>query len=136
MEYDPYNAEDKQQRTRAIIITSVIAVLVLGIAIWAIIAIVSSRNNNTAISNDNTTVAVDEGSNKKGTTDQTTNYPADNTNVPNTEGVTAQVQPQTPAPAAASQLTTTGPEDLLPLALVAGSAAMFISSRSLAKREA
>ena len=79
MDYNSYDgAEDKQQRTRIIIITTAIAIIVLGIAAWAIIAIVGSRAPEVAVTTP--TVAVDDATSREKTKEE---QPA-----PVTEGVT------------------------------------------------
>ncbi|MBQ8984560.1 hypothetical protein IJ098_01725 [Candidatus Saccharibacteria bacterium] len=128
MEYEYDDAEIKKQRVRTIAFTTAIAVIVLGIAIWAIIAIVGSRN--TEIADTSEPVATQDATSKEQTKDE---QPA-----PVTEGVVKTTEPakkvtSTPAKEAVPE---TGPEELLPLALVAGAAAAYVSSRKLATREA
>ena len=130
MEYEYNNAEDKQQRMRTIIITTAIAVIVLGIAAWAIIDIVGSRAETEA--NDSTTqVALDDATSREKAAEE---QPA-----PVTEGVSKTTEE--PAKPAATQNTAkpqsavpeTGPEELLPLALVCGLATAFVASKRLAR---
>ncbi len=130
MDFNPYSTEDKQQKTRIIIATVAIAAIVLGIAAWAIIAIVNGRNN-TAV--DQTAVAVDDNTTVKET----------EPSAPASEGVTTVTQPTTqtatvttlPTPTVQqNNVPDTGPEEILPLALVAGMMVTYISSRKFAKR--
>lgn len=130
MEYEYDGAEDKQQRQRVIIITTAIAVIVLGIAAWAIIAIVGSRTPEVAESNTGLVATEDATSREKTVEEQ----PA-----PVTEGVsktTAPVKTQTAATTTSNAVPETGPEELLPLALVAGAGAVYLSSRKLATARA
>lgn len=139
--------EDKSQRRRVIIVASAIAVIVLGIAIWAIVAIVSGSQTKVSTTNQ---VAVDDAkSSETATVKETVNE----TTAPATEGVSVTTESQTEKKAeqntTSAQKTTTvnntvttnqavpdtGPEELLPVALVAGSAIAFIASRRMAKAE-
>lgn len=127
MEYEYDDAEIKKQRVRTIAFTTAIAVIVLGIAIWAIIAIVGSRN--TAEVADTTETAKVEATSKEKTVEE---QPA-----PVTETVVKPAEPaKKPAAPAKETVPETGPEELLPLALVAGAAATYVSSKKLAVREA
>ena len=132
MDFNPYTTEDREQKVRIIIATVAIAVIVLGIASWAIIAIVGNKDGNQGA------VAVDDNSVSE-------NAPEANT--PKTEGVTTTVQPTVPVVKTAAQTTTTttaqkdnvpetGPEEILPFALVVGLITAYVSSRKLAKVEA
>ncbi|MBQ3352318.1 hypothetical protein IJG91_01480 [Candidatus Saccharibacteria bacterium] len=131
MEYEYDDAEIKKQRIRTIAFTTAIAVIVLGIAIWAIIAIVGSRNN-TEIADTTEMVATVDATSKEKTVEE---QPA-----PVTEGVVKATEPakksNTVAAPAKEAVPETGPEELLPLALVAGAAAAYVSSKKLAVREA
>lgn len=130
MDFNPYTTEDKEQKVRIIIATVAIAVIVLGIASWAIIAIVGSKNGNQEA------IALDDSS----VSDE-----APEANTPKTEGVTVTTQPTTPVVKNTTTQTTsmqkdnvpeTGPEEILPFALVIGLATAYISSKKLAKNEA
>lgn len=127
MEYEYDDAEIKKQRVRTIAFTTAIAVIVLGIAIWAIIAIVGSRN--TAEVADTTETTKVEATSKEKTVEE---QPA-----PVTETVAKPAEPaKKPATPAKEAVPETGPEELLPLALVAGAAAAYVSSKKLAVCEA
>ena len=60
MDTSLYESEDKTQRRRMIIIVTLIGLIVLAIAAWAIIAITDS-SNTTKNTTKNTEVAVDDG---------------------------------------------------------------------------
>ncbi|MBQ3309560.1 hypothetical protein IJG78_02690 [Candidatus Saccharibacteria bacterium] len=127
MDYNSYDgAEDKQQRTRIIIITTAIAIIVLGIAAWAIIAIVGSRAPEVAETTP--TVAVDDATSREKTKEE---QPA-----PVTEGVTKTTAPAATNTKAQETVPETGPEELLPGALVAGLGTTYVASRKLAKAHA
>ncbi len=132
MDFNPYSTEDNQQKVRIIIATVAIAVIILGIAAWAIIAIVGSRNNVAVEQTEE--VAVDDN------TSSTIKESAPESNVPTTEGVKKTTSAQSTTISMPAQTTgtvpETGPEELLPLALVAGSAVTFVASSKLTKREA
>ena len=132
MDTNYYESDDKSQRRRVIVITTAIALIVLGLASRAIVAIVSGGQQGTA---------------DKVTVDDTTKTAAVSENVtettaPVTEGVTtdgtatstAAVSTNTSAtPATRNTVPNTGPEELLPLALVAGSGVAFAASTKLKK---
>ncbi|MBR2588740.1 hypothetical protein IKE84_00090 [Candidatus Saccharibacteria bacterium] len=128
MEYELEGVEDKKQRQRVIIITTAIAIIVLGIAAWAIIAIVGSRSPEVPATAE--IAATEDATSREKTVEE---QPA-----PVTEGVTKVTEPKKQSTTATAKETVpeTGPEELLPVALVAGTAAAYISSRKLAKREA
>ena len=128
MEYEYDDAEIKKQRVRTIAFTTAIAVIVLGIAIWAIIAIVGSRNT-TEIA-DTTETAKVETTSKEKTVEEQPAPVTETTVVKTTEPVKKTTAP------AKEAVPETGPEELLPLALVAGAAAAYVSSKKLAVREA
>lgn len=147
MDFSPYSTEDKQQKVRIIIATAAIAVIVLGIATWAIIAIVGGKENKVA--DDQTpAVAVDDNAASNANNKQPETAPETegvNTEVEKTEEPTITVVHSTgddapaslPTPVTAQEtVPTTGPEEILPLALVAGMAATYVSSKKLAKSEA
>lgn len=126
MDYSAYNTDDKQQRIRVVLIATAIAVIVLGIASWAIIAIVGSRNQ--AAVQETETVAVDDTVKTEEPTP---------TAAPVTEGVSKTTAPAKQTTTTQTQVQNavpeTGPEELLPLALVAGLGTAFVASRKLAK---
>lgn len=145
MDYS-YANEDKTQRRRVFIVTTAIAAIVLGIAVWAIIAIVSSAETNNLSNKDNNTIAnVDDNNNSNHQEDTVLEKPSEST-PPETEGVNNDNKTETEKPAestvptishaaAQTEVPETGPEELLPLALVAGLSAMYVSSKKLAGRE-
>lgn len=130
MEVNPYTNEDKEQRRRVIIVATTIAVIILGIAVWSIIAIVGGSKKNTT-ADQPTTVAVDD---KNGKSTQINTKPSESS-APASEGVS-----KTTAPAktttSTGEVPETGPEEILPLALVLGGATAFVSSKKLATRKA
>ena len=136
MDYN-YASEDKTQRLRVIIITIAFSIIVLGIAAWAIIAIVGSRNSDENIAESPTIAAVDE--NKTAAVEEKVET------APATEGVSKTTESTTTSAnkAAANKPATTatavpetGPEELLPLAMVLGTGTAFAFSRKMAKNVA
>ena len=142
MDFNPYATEDKQQKIRIIIATAAIAVIVLGIATWAIIAIVGGKENK--VSDDQpAAVAVDDNTSNANNTESTT--VKEEETAPETEGVTVIHSTDDDAPTQnlpspvitqESSVPTTGPEEILPFALVAGLFTTYLGSRKLAKSEA
>ena len=136
MDYN-YASEDKTQRLRVIIITVAFSIIVLGIAAWAIIAIVGSRNSDENIAESPAIAAVDE--NKTAAIEEKVET------APATEGVSKTTESTTTSankaatnkPAAtAATVPETGPEELLPLAMVLGTGTAFAFSRKMAKNAA
>ena len=128
MEVNPYTNEDKEQRRRVIIVATTIAIIILGIAVWSIIAIVGGSKKTT---DQPAQVAAQEDSGKS---TQIATKPAES-EAPKTEGV-SKTAPATTTKPATNEVPETGPEEILPLALVLGGAAAFVSSKKLALREA
>ena len=124
-----YGHQNNSQKIRFIIITSIVAIVVLGIAVWAIVAMVSGKNKN------NTTAKVDTVS----VTDQTDKKQQEaekkSSNVTSTtEGVTTTIPAQTtPAESEKEDMPSTGPEQFLPIALTAGTLVTYLGSLKLAK---
>lgn len=144
MDYS-YANEDKAQRRRVFIVTTAIAAIVLGIAAWAIIAIISSAETNT-LNKDSQEIANVDDSNSTNHQENVVIDKAPENTPPETEGVNSddKTEAEPPKPvqstpevqiAAQTEVPETGPEEILPLALVAGVGAMYVSSKKLAKRE-
>lgn len=114
-----YGHQTNNQKIRFIIITSIVALVVLGIAVWAIVAMVSGKNkNNTTAKVETATVT--EQTDKKQETEK------------KTSSVTPTVTPAQPAPVVQEDIPSTGPEEFLPIALTAGIFAAYLASRKLA----
>ena len=132
MEVSPYTNEDKEQRRRVIIVATTIAVIILGIAVWSIIAIVGGSKKNSS-TDQNTQVAVDEG---QGKSSQVSAEPVE-PDAPAIEGVSTSAPAPAPAVVATqNEVPETGPEEILPFALVLGCITAYVSSKKLATREA
>ena len=138
MEVNPYTTDDKEQRRRIIIVATTIAVIILGIAVWSIIAIVGGSKKNTTADQPAQVANVDDG---KGKSTEISTVPAES-DAPSTEGVSKTTQsntankPATTTASAQSAVPETGPEEILPLALVLGGLTAYVSSKKLATREA
>ena len=134
MDSSIYEAEDKSQRRRVIIIATAVALIVLGIASWAIIAIVSGGQEKVANTQQ---VAVDDASTAKITTEKESSV--SETTAPLTEGVStttpASTQTTTVVTTTQESVPNTGPEELLPIALIAGLGVAYLSSRKFVKSE-
>ena len=124
-----YGQQNNSQKIRFIIITSIVALVVLGIAVWAIVAMISGKNKNTTSKVD--TVAVQDQTDKK--TQEAEKKSSDVTST--TEGVvkTVPAQTSTQAEPKKEDIPSTGPEEFLPIALTAGTAVAYVGSRRLAK---
>lgn len=137
MDTSYYEYEEKSQRRRVVAITAIIAVVVLIITSWAIVQIISNASTETS----EEVVAVDDGA-KIPATEGVTSEGADAQNETEADLIATEqndvVENETQSVAALSSVSSvpeTGAEELLPLALVAGSGAAFIASRKLAKSE-
>lgn len=136
MEENPYINEDKEQRRRVIIVATTIAIIILGIAVWSIIAIVGGSKKNTEQVAQVATTS-ETSSKETQAVSKTTE-----TEAPASEGVSTVVENAQPVvkntatSVATDAVPETGPEELLPLALVLGGITAFVSSKKLATREA
>ncbi len=175
MDTSMYETDDKTQRRRVIVVATLIGLVVLSIAAWAIVAI---ANNDQGLKNAATKqeVAVDDGANKEapktegvstevaGTASEQTEAEKQEQAAKQQEEAAKQQQEQAAKQreeaakkqeeiakqqeqaassssantnktiAAQDTVPATGPEELLPLALVAGLAATYFASRKFAKR--
>ena len=137
MDTNYYEYEEKSQRRRVVAITAIIAVVVLIITSWAIVQIISNASTETS----EEVVAVDDGA-KIPATEGVTSEGVDAKNKSEADLIATEqndvVENETQSVTALSGVSSvpeTGAEELLPLALVAGSGAAFIASRKLAKSE-
>ena len=124
-----YGHQNNSQKIRFIIITSIVAIVVLGIAVWAIVAMVSGKNkNNTTAKVD--TVSVTDQTDKKQQEAEKKSSSVTST----TEGVSTTVPAQTTSAGSENEdMPSTGPEEILPFALVLGSLTTYLCSLKLAK---
>ncbi len=143
MDTSYYEYEEKSQRRRVVAITAIIAVVVLIITSWAIVQIISNASTETSeeVVAVDEVAAVDDGA-KIPATEGVTSEGADAKNETEADLIATEqndvVENETQSVAALSSVSSvpeTGAEELLPLALVAGSGAAFITSRKLAKSE-
>ena len=136
MEPNPtlYGQQNNSQKVRFIIITAIVAVVILGIAVWAIVAMVSGKNKSTTANTSAETSSVAQ-------TDQTDKTDKDSEKkssdiTATTEGVVKTVPATTENKtdsSAEKDIPTTGPEEILPAALVLGSLTTFLGSLKLVK---
>ena len=145
-----YGQQNNSQKIRFIIITAVVAVVVLGIAVWAIVAMVSGKNRNTTKVTEPDTVATQDQTDKqtesteKQSEDITSTTEGVSTTVPaqtqtNNQASSTQTQPSTinsTAAAKSNNLPSTGPADFLPIALLLGSLTTCLASAKLAREVA
>lgn len=140
MDTSYYESEDKKQRRTVVAIIALIAIVALSITVWAIISIVSS-SDTTKIA-ESPEIAVDdpaseapktEGVTTASEAEEGTETPASN-DIDSTEKTNISAgQSDSSSLATVSSVPETGPEDFLPLALLAGSGAAFVSSKRLTK---
>ena len=153
-------SSQKSQNIKFIIVTVLVALVILGIVVWAILFFVNGRNKKplAAQTNQTTTTSQTENAAQTENTGENTSDVVAVTEIGDatstTDGVNAsepaQATSDTKAPSEVQDNSTastisnheddnmpkTGPEDILPLALIAGAAAAYLSSRTLAKRSA
>ena len=122
-----YGHQNNAQKIRFIIITSIVAIVVLGIAVWAIVAMVSGKNKNNSTAKVET-VSVTEQTEKKQEEKKTSSTTSTN------ESTTVVTPAQTTTTETnKDDIPSTGPEEFLPVALTAGTFVTYLSSRKLAK---
>ena len=126
--------DKKKQKIRFIASTAVVASVVLGLAVWGIVAMVSSRNRVEIATNDNTTPVTTAAVRKK---DEEEIKAGDATS--STEGVKEVVAPTAPAaPVEAhtgDNIPQTGPEEILPFAMLTGSLVAYVGSSMVKAKE-
>lgn len=121
-----YGQQNNSQKIRFIIVTSIVAIVVLGIAVWAIVALVSGKNKNSTAKVD-TGAVQEQTDNKQKETEKKT---SDTT----TESTTVVIPTKTQTVEAPKEdIPSTGPEEFLPIALVLGALTTYIGSIKLAK---
>lgn len=134
-----YGAQNaKAQNIKFIITTALVALVILGIAVWSIVFIVGQQENTnleTSSTEESTTASV---------TDQISQEIVEVTES-TTEPKAVEQTPETVAAASVSTASTTttndssipktGPEDVLPLALLVGTAIAYFGSKTLAKKD-
>ena len=129
-----YGAQNtKTQNIKFIITTTLVALVILGIAVWSIVFIVGQQektNLETSSAEEPTTTSV---------TDQISQEIVEVTEL-TSEPKAAEQTPETVAAASVnaaedSSIPKTGPEDILPLALLTGTVISYLGSKSLAKKD-
>lgn len=124
----------KTQNLRFIIVTALVGLVILGIAIWAITFVVGNLGKKSSTASDDATKTAstsvsansDASAMPSAISDQTeapasTTEPS--TTAPTTEGVVVVTPPTV------SSVPDTGPEEFLPVALVAGTSVAYIASK-------
>ena len=84
-----YGHQTNSQKIRFIIITSIVAIVVLGIAVWAIVAMVSGKNKNNTTAKVETVAVSDQTDKKQQETEKKSSSVTSTT-----EGVTKTVPAQ------------------------------------------
>lgn len=134
MEENLYDSDDKKQRMRIIIATTVASLIVLGVAVWAIIAIVTSGDKKKLAKTEEPETSITESVDKN---EPIVITPVDN----NVEQPTPNTTPTAPAPKtettpsvpASGDIPTTGPEEIIPIAFLAGALVAYLGSVKLVR---
>jgi len=140
------DSADKKQRTRIIAIATFVAVVILLLIVAIIVTATSkSAKNNTAekgIDEPTTVVAEAQPSEDGGENDgnsigtiSTETEDEQSNNGGADVSISANANVSVEVVDTSDKMPTTGPEDVLPIALVLGALTMFVSSSALAKRE-
>ena len=131
-----YGAQNsKAQNIKFIVTTALVALVILGIAVWAIIFMVGQRDKVVGTADEETGVTT-------AIADQANQEVVEVTELNNSSSTEAAADntPETNAAASvtltsvdSSNIPKTGPEDLLPVAMLAGTAVAYLGSRKLAR---
>lgn len=128
--------EKKKQKVRFIAVTAVVAAVVLGLSVWGVVALVSNRNRVNVATTETPAPVVTTTSSKN--EDEKKIEEGDITH--KTDGVKEVVEPAKPETVAvetkAEDIPQTGPEEVLPFAMMLGTVVAFAGSTKVAKREA
>lgn len=129
---------NKAQNLRFIIVTALVGLVILGIAIWAITFVVNS-GKKTEVSSAETTSSALTSNTPAATSDPSAmpsavatdasaanDTPTETTEAPTIEGVVVTTPP---AVETVAETPYTGPEEILPVALVAGTGVAYALSR-------
>lgn len=139
MDASYYEMEEKKQRRVVVAVITLIAVVVLAITAWAIVSIVSG--SETAQVAESSEVTVDDPTAEAPKSEGVTSESNSTEKSSNSAEGSTEVSKAGSSKSGDASLSTvstvpeTGPEDLLPLALLAGAGAAFIASRKLTKNE-
>lgn len=128
----------KSQNLRFIIVTVLVGLVILGIAIWAITFIIGNFGKKPTVSttdetnNTSTSVpATSDSTAMPSATADATESTASTTEPATTAPVTEGVVVTTPPAVTVTAVPETGPEEILPLALVAGTGVAYVTSRRM-----
>ena len=126
----------KSQNLRFIIVTVLVGLVILGIAIWAITFVVSNSKKNVSSGNNTTTsITADTSSDNTTTTPSTvatedqSGSTTSTTSTTDTVVTDASVVTPPPAVTPTSTVPETGPEEVLPFALIAGTSIAYVLSK-------
>ena len=121
----------KSQNLRFIIVTVLVGLVILGIAVWAITFVISNFSKKPTVSLDeseSTTSSVSATSDTSAMPSPT----ADPSETPaSTTPTTENTVVTTPPAVTVSSVPETGPEDILPFALVAGTSVAYVTSKKV-----
>ena len=140
--YNQVQAEKKERRK--IIAVATIAVAIILILIAAIVVVATRKTARNGASNGNTAVQVDSNEKKDENKSEESNPKESESDNPmmgelsTTTETKEETKPTNSVAAESSDspIPTTGPEDYLPIALMAGMLVTYLTSRKLAKEEA
>ena len=134
-----YQGEAEKKERRKIIAVATAAVVLILILIVAIIVVATKKSAKSNISDaQNSAFELSESDDKKTETEKTEDKKDESqNNVGNlSNNATVANNNDVPAVVAGADIPSTGPEDVLPVALILGALVAYGSSAILAKREA
>ena len=139
-----YQDTEQKRKIRIVTIATIVAVVVLGLGVWLVVAAISStkKNNNTVATESSVTERKDTtkpDADKQG--NPTATSPANQYGATEQKTTTTSAAATTPATPAKQEVPSTGPEDMVPVAILAGVATYLIGlninlKKHAAKREA
>ncbi|MBR0480459.1 hypothetical protein IJJ46_01380 [Candidatus Saccharibacteria bacterium] len=128
----------KTQNLRFIIVTVLVGLVILGIAVWAITFVIGNFSKKPAVSVDEdktTTSSVSASSDSSAMPSPVANpsddTPTSTTTPSTTPSTTENAVVTTPPAVTVSSVPETGPEDILPFALVAGTSVAYVTSKKV-----
>ncbi|MDO4987093.1 MAG: hypothetical protein Q4E46_02135 [Candidatus Saccharibacteria bacterium] len=127
----------KTQNLRFIIVTVLVGLVILGIAVWAITFVIGNFSKKPAVSVDEdktATSSVSASSDSSAMPSPVANpsdTPTSTTTPSTTPSTTENAVVTTPPAVTVSSVPETGPEDILPFALVAGTSVAYVTSKKV-----
>lgn len=132
-----YGAQNsKAQNIKFIVTTALVALVILGIAVWAIIFMVGQRDKIVGTASDENGVAatIADQANQEVVEVTELNRNSDTETTAGSAPETTAAASISLASANSGTIPKTGPEDFLPVAMLAGTAVAYLGSRKLARK--